>query len=60
MTRLLSAAARRLTDTLGELKARVREAIAGVNAKLLPGALKNPVRLIQIFPPWLARCCAAR
>ena len=29
MTHLLSAAARRLTDTLGELKARVREAIAG-------------------------------
>jgi hypothetical protein len=43
MTRLLSAAARRLTDTLGELKARVREAIAGETGKAVGEAVRLAV-----------------
>lgn len=43
MTRLLSAAARRLTDTLGELKERVREAIAGETGKAVGEAVRHAV-----------------
>ncbi len=43
MTRLLSAATRRLTDTLGELKARVREAIAGETGKAVGEAVRLAV-----------------
>jgi hypothetical protein len=43
MSHLLSAAARRLTDTLGELKARVREAIAGETGKAVAEAVKLAV-----------------
>jgi hypothetical protein len=42
MTRLLSAA-RRLTDTLGELKARVREAIAGETGRAVAEAVRAAV-----------------
>ena len=43
MTRLLTAAARRLTDTLGELKERVREAIAGETGKAVGEAVRHAV-----------------
>jgi hypothetical protein len=43
MSHLLSAAARRLTDTLGELKARVREAIAGETGKAVAEAVRAAV-----------------
>jgi hypothetical protein len=43
MTRRLSAAARRLTDTLGELKARVREAIAGETGRAVAEAVRAAV-----------------
>jgi hypothetical protein len=43
MSHLLSAAARRLTDTLNELKARVREAIAGETGKAVAEAVKLAV-----------------
>ena len=43
MTRLLSAATRRLTDTLGELKARVREAIAGETGRAVGEAVRAAV-----------------
>lgn len=42
MSHLLSAA-RRLTETLGELKARVREAIAGETGKAVAEAVKLAV-----------------
>ena len=43
MTRLLSAATRRLTETLGELKARVREAIAGETGRAVAEAVRAAV-----------------
>ncbi len=43
MSQLLSAAARRLTDTLGELKARVREAIAGETGRAVAEAVRLAV-----------------
>ncbi len=43
MSQLLSAAARRLTDTLGELKDRVREAIAGETGKGVAEAVRLAV-----------------
>jgi hypothetical protein len=43
MTRLLSAATRRLTDTLGELKTRVREAIAGETGRAVAEAVRAAV-----------------
>ncbi len=43
MTRLLSAATRRLTETLGELKARVREAIAGETGRAVAEAVRLAV-----------------
>jgi len=43
MSHLLSAAARRLTETLGELKERVREAIAGETGKAVAEAVRAAV-----------------
>lgn len=43
MSHLLSAAARRLTETLSELKARVREAIAGETGEAVAEAVKLAV-----------------
>jgi hypothetical protein len=43
MSHLLSAAARRLSDTLGELKAKVREAIAGETGRAVAEAVRLAV-----------------
>lgn len=43
MSHLLSVAARRLAETLGELKARVREAIAGETGKAVAEAVRLAV-----------------
>ena len=48
MTHPLSAAARRLTDTLGELKARVREAIAGETGRAVAEDLDWPTAVAGV------------
>lgn len=45
MSQLLSAAARRLTETLAELKSRVREAIAGETGKAVGEVVRQAVAL---------------